>query len=484
MTTWEPVIGLEVHAELATRTKLFCACPTEFGAEPNTLVCPRCLGMPGTLPVLNKQALEFAIRAGLAFDCQIAEHIVFERKNYFYPDLSKGYQISQLSQAVATGGQVNIVTDDGNEKQIHITQIQLEEEAGKSIHGGATIREATFTLEDFNRCGIPLIEIISEPEMHSVEEAKAYLEKLKTVLLYIGVSDCKMEEGSLRCDVNISLREAGSDRLGRRAEIKNLNSFRAVVNVLEYEIQRQTELLNSGGTVARETRTWDEGRGESFSMRSKEEAHDYRFFPEPDLAPVEPGQAWIAEIKATLPELPDIKRRRYVEEYGLPLYDAELISGNREMADFFDKTLKYYKDPKAISNWLMGEVSRLNNQAETGFDKLRFSPQQLGELLAMIDNGQISTKIAKTVLEEMFASGTAPASIVEVRGLMQISDQGALETMINSLVDANPGPAEDYRNGRDKALGFFVGQIMKETKGRANPVLVTDLLKEAILGKK
>ncbi|HCT37384.1 MAG TPA: Asp-tRNA(Asn)/Glu-tRNA(Gln) amidotransferase GatCAB subunit B, partial [Firmicutes bacterium] len=339
MTTWEPVIGLEVHAELATRTKLFCACPTEFGAEPNTLVCPRCLGMPGTLPVLNKQALEFAIRAGLAFDCQIAEHIVFERKNYFYPDLSKGYQISQLSQAVATGGQVNIVTDDGNEKQIHITQIQLEEEAGKSIHGGATIREATFTLEDFNRCGIPLIEIISEPEMHSVEEAKAYLEKLKTVLLYIGVSDCKMEEGSLRCDVNISLREAGSDRLGRRAEIKNLNSFRAVVNVLEYEIQRQTELLNSGGTVARETRTWDEGRGVSFSMRSKEEAHDYRFFPEPDLAPVEPGQAWIAEIKATLPELPDIKRRRYVEEYGLPLYDAELISGNREMADFFDKTL-------------------------------------------------------------------------------------------------------------------------------------------------
>ncbi|HCX70018.1 MAG TPA: Asp-tRNA(Asn)/Glu-tRNA(Gln) amidotransferase GatCAB subunit B, partial [Firmicutes bacterium] len=258
----------------------------------------------------------------------------------------------------------------------------------------------------------------------------------------------------------------------------------AVVNVLEYEIQRQTELLNSGGTVARETRTWDEGRGVSFSMRSKEEAHDYRFFPEPDLAPVEPGQAWIAEIKATLPELPDIKRRRYVEEYGLPLYDAELISGNREMADFFDKTLQYYKDPKAISNWLMGEVSRLNNQAETGFDKLRFSPQQLGELLAMIDNGQISTKIAKTVLEEMFASGTAPASIVEVRGLMQISDQGALETMINSLVDANPGPAEDYRNGRDKALGFFVGQIMKETKGRANPVLVTDLLKEAILGKK
>ncbi|MGI5854791.1 MAG: Asp-tRNA(Asn)/Glu-tRNA(Gln) amidotransferase subunit GatB [Bacillota bacterium] len=483
MTTWEPVIGLEVHAELATNTKLFCACPTEFGAEPNTLVCPRCLGMPGTLPVLNKRALEFAIRAALAFDCQITERMIFVRKNYFYPDLPKGYQISQLGQPVGTGGRVNIVVD-GLEKQIHITRIQLEEEAGKSIHGGATIRESTFSMEDFNRCGIPLIEIISEPEMNSVDEAKAYLEKLKTVLLYIGVSDCKMEEGSLRCDVNISMREKGTNRLGPHAEIKNLNSFRAVVNVLEYEIQRQTELMNSGGVVVRETRTWDEGRGVSLSMRSKEEAHDYRFFPEPDLVPVEPGQAWIDEIKATLPELPDVKRRRYVEEYGLPLYDAELISGNRAMADFFEQTLRYYKDAKAISNWLMGEVSRLNNQAETGFEELRFSPQQLGDLLAMIDNGKISTKIAKTVLEEMFASGTAPETIVAERGLMQISDQGALEAMIKSLVEANPGPAEDFRNGREKALGFFVGQIMKETKGRANPVLVTDLLKEAILGKK
>jgi aspartyl-tRNA(Asn)/glutamyl-tRNA(Gln) amidotransferase subunit B len=473
MTTWEPVIGLEVHAELATNTKLFCACPTEFGAEPNTLVCPRCLGMPGTLPVLNKRALEFAIRAALAFDCQITERMIFVRKNYFYPDLPKGYQISQLGQPVGTGGRVNIVVD-GLEKQIHITRIQLEEEAGKSIHGGATIRESTFSMEDFNRCGIPLIEIISEPEMNSVDEAKAYLEKLKTVLLYIGVSDCKMEEGSLRCDVNISMREKGTNRLGPHAEIKNLNSFRAVVNVLEYEIQRQTELMNSGGVVVRETRTWDEGRGVSLSMRSKEEAHDYRFFPEPDLVPVEPGQAWIDEIKATLPELPDVKRRRYVEEYGLPLYDAELISGNRAMADFFEQTLRYYKDAKAISNWLMGEVSRLNNQAETGFE----------DLLAMIDNGKISTKIAKTVLEEMFASGTAPETIVAERGLMQISDQGALEAMIKSLVEANPGPAEDFRNGREKALGFFVGQIMKETKGRANPVLVTELLKEAILGKK
>lgn len=477
---WEPVIGLEVHAELSTETKVFCGCSTRFGAEPNTLTCPVCLGLPGALPVLNRRSLEYAIRAALALNCTITDHMVFERKNYFYPDLPKGYQISQLNRPVGTGGYVTIVTEKG-ERTVRLTRLQLEEEAGKSIHGGATIREAGYSLEDFNRCGIPLIEIVSEPDMTSVEEAKAYLEKLRTTLLYIGVSDCKMEEGSLRCDVNVSLRPAGSTALGWHAEIKNLNSFRAVVNVLEYEIGRQKALLEQGGEVARETRTWDEGRGVTLPMRTKEAAHDYRYFPEPDLVPIEPDPAWIEEIRRSLPELPDVKRRRYVQDYGLPAYDADLISSNQAMAAFFDEAVSLGGEPKAVSNWVMGELSRFVNQTGVKFGEFKVTPRSLTALLKMIDDGRISGKMAKTVLAEMLDTGEGPEQVAERKGLSQISDQRQLEELIARLVAENPEPAEDYRRGREKALGFFVGLIMKQTGGRANPRVVNDLLRAALL---
>lgn len=479
---WEPVIGLEVHAELSTRTKVFCGCGTHFGAEPNTLICPVCLALPGALPVLNQHALELAVRSALALECRISERMVFERKNYFYPDSPKGYQITQLARPVGVSGTVTVFVD-GCEKHIRVNRVQLEEEAGKSIHGGATIREAGFSLEDFNRCGIPLIEIVSEPDMSSVDEARAYLEKLRTILLYIEASDCKMEEGSLRCDVNISLRRPGTDELRPHAEIKNLNSFRAVVNVLEYEIARQAALIESGGEVARETRTWDEGRGVTLTMRRKEAAHDYRYFPEPDLVPLEPDLAWVEQIRSALPELPDRRRRRYVEQYGVPEYDADLISSNRDMAAFFDEAVGLYGEAKTVSNWLMGEVSRFVNTSGKPFAELGLPPARLVSLLKMVDDGKISGKIAKTVLAEMLETGATAEEVVKARGLSQISDQGELEALIVRLVAENPGPAADYRAGKEKALGFFVGQIMKQTGGRANPKMVNDLLM-ASLGTK
>ncbi|AEG59580.1 Asp-tRNA(Asn)/Glu-tRNA(Gln) amidotransferase subunit GatB [Desulforamulus ruminis] len=478
MTQYETIIGIEVHVELKTNTKIFCNSTTEFGGDPNTHVCPVCLGLPGTLPVLNKKVVEYAVRAGLALNCSIANFSKFDRKNYYYPDLTKNYQISQYDLPIAEQGYLDIEVD-GQEKRIGITRLHMEEDAGKLVHQG-NIMTTPYSLVDYNRAGVPLIEIVSEPDMRSPEEARAYAEKLRAVIQYTGVSDCRMEEGSLRCDANISVRPVGQKELGTKSEIKNMNSFRALQRALAYEVERQIGVLESGGQVVQETRTWDEARGITLSMRSKEQAHDYRYFPDPDLVPLVLDPQWIDFIRQSLPELPDQRRARYVQEFGLPVYDAGILTLTKEMSDFFEQTIQQYDNPKAVSNWMMGEMSRLLNAGGMEIVQCKIKPAQLASLLKLIDKGTISGKIAKTVFEEMFASGKDPEAVVQEKGLVQISDEGAIAAVVDEVIAANPKSVEDFRAGKEKAIGFLVGQVMRATKGKANPELVNKLLKEKL----
>jgi aspartyl-tRNA(Asn)/glutamyl-tRNA(Gln) amidotransferase subunit B len=468
---YEPVIGLEVHTQLLTRSKIFCGCSTTFGASPNTHTCPVCLGMPGSLPVLNQQVVELTMKMALATHCRIASHSQFARKNYFYPDLPKGYQISQYELPLAENGWVEIDSENGS-KRIRIHRIHMEEDAGKLIHDDLQ----PISHVDFNRTGVPLIEIVSEPDMHTPEEAAAYLRMLREVLRYLEICDGNMEEGSLRCDANISLRPAGSERLGVKAELKNMNSFRNVQRALEFEIRRQRALLEKGEAVIQETRLWDATRNVTVSMRGKEEAHDYRYFPDPDLAPILIDNEWIERVRATLPELPDAKRDRFLTQYDLSPYDAQVLTSSKPLADYFESVLERFAQPKAVANWIMSEVLRELKRDDKDIDACKVSPQRLSELLQLVEQGVISGKIAKSVFQEMYASGKDAGTIVEERGLRQVKDEGVIESIIAEVLAENPQEVVLYRGGKDKLFGFFVGQVMKKTKGKANPKLVNDIL--------
>lgn len=474
-TKYETVIGLEVHVELHTQSKIFCGCSTSFGAPPNTHTCPICLGHPGVLPVLNHQAVEFAMKAAMALNCEIAEETKFDRKNYFYPDSPKAYQISQFDKPIGQHGWIEIEVG-GEKKRIGITRLHLEEDAGKLTH----VDSGFASLVDFNRVGTPLIEIVSEPDIRSPEEARAYLEKLKAIMQYCEVSDVKMEEGSLRCDANISIRPYGQEQFGTRAELKNMNSFRGVQRGLEYEEIRQAEILEEGGQVVQETRRWDEGQGKTFSMRGKEESHDYRYFPDPDLVSVIIDKEWKEKVRSSIPELPDARKARYTSEYGLPSYDAEVITSSKKLADLFEESLEYTKDYKAISNWIMGDLLGYLNSNNLEPSDVKMTGKGLGEMIGLIEKGTISSKIAKTVFKEMLESGKDPAAIVEEKGLVQISDEGALQSIVDQVIASHPQSVEDYRNGKEKAIGFLVGQVMKETKGKANPGMVNKLIKDTL----
>ena len=476
---YETVIGLEVHTELKTKSKIFCACSTEFGGEPNTHVCPVCLGLPGTLPVANKKVVDFAIKAGLALNCEILEFNKFDRKNYYYPDLPKGYQISQFDLPICGRGYLDIELNEQT-KRIGITRIHMEDDAGKLNHEGEVIAQAESSLVDYNRTGVPLLEIVSEPDMRSPEEAVAYLEKVKAILQYTEVSDCKMQEGSLRCDANISIRPLGATKLGTRTELKNMNSFKALQKALEYEIERHIELIEDGGMVVQETRSWDESKGITVSLRSKEEAHDYRYFPDPDLVPLIIDEKWIESIRNSLPELPDERKQRLINDYDLPRYDAEVITSSKDLGDYFDQCLKHFKDAKKISNWIMGELLRLLNVNYKEVADCPVAPEELGALLQLIDKGTISGKIAKQVFEEMFTSGKTAKQIVKEKGLEQISDTGELEKIIEGIIEANPDPVADYNSGKGQAIGFLVGQVMKASKGKANPQMVNKMLRDKL----
>ena len=475
---YESVIGLEVHAQLLTHGKLFCACSTTFRADPNEQTCPVCLGLPGVLPVLNRQAVEFAIRTGLAMQGKVAAVSRFARKNYFYPDLPKGYQISQYEEPIIDGGGLAI-TVEGTTKYIRLIRIHLEEDAGKSIHG-ENLADPTKSYVDLNRTGVPLLEIVSAPDLRSAEEARVYLQKLKTILEYIDVCDGNMEEGSLRCDANVSLRPRGMSELGIRSEIKNLNSFRNVQHAIEYEIERQTDVLESGGRVVQETRLFDANKGITQPMRSKEEAHDYRYFPDPDLVPICLGQDWIARVREALPELPDARRQRLTSQHGLPAYDAEVLTASKALADYYEATVQAYNQPKIVSNWVMGEVMRALHRHHHTPQEAPVTPGHLAELLGLVEAGVLSGKIAKTVFEEMYRSGKAAPVIVAEQGLLQVSDSAALEAVIAQVLGDNPGQVAEYRAGKHKVLGFFVGQTMKATQGQANPALVNELLRQAL----
>ncbi|WP_027094525.1 Asp-tRNA(Asn)/Glu-tRNA(Gln) amidotransferase subunit GatB [Cohnella thermotolerans] len=475
LSRYETVVGLEVHVELHTKSKIFCGCSTSFGAPPNTHTCPVCLGHPGVLPVLNRQAVEYAMKAAMALNCEIAEWCKFDRKNYFYPDSPKAYQISQYDQPIGSNGWIDIEVN-GETKRIGITRLHLEEDAGKLTH----IEGGFGSLADFNRVGTPLVEIVSEPDIRSPEEAKAYLEKLRAIMLYCEVSDVKMEEGSLRCDANISLRPHGQKEFGTKTELKNMNSFRGVQRGLEYEQLRQAEVLESGGRIVQETRRWDEAQGKTFSMRSKEDAHDYRYFPDPDLVRLHIDDEWKARVRASIPELPDARRARYTQQYGLSSYDAGVLTASKKLADFFEESLKYTSDAKASANWIMGDLLGYLNANGLELEDVKITGQGLGEMIGLIEKGTISTKIAKTVFKSMIESGKSPQQIVEEQGLVQISDEGAILSIVDAVIAANPQSVEDYRGGKDKAIGFLVGQIMKETKGKANPGLVNKLLMERL----
>jgi len=480
MTTahYEAVIGLEVHVELKTRSKAFCQCATSFGAQPNTHVCPICLGMPGVLPVLNRQMVEYALMTALALKCRIADYCKFDRKNYFYPDLPKNYQISQYDMPIATGGSLVIETENGL-RTVGINRVHMEEDAGKLVHKGS-IMTTPYSLVDLNRAGTPLLEIVSEPDLRSPAEARMYVEQLRLILLYLGVSDCKMEEGSLRCDANISVRPIGQQQLGTKTEIKNLNSFRALERALDYEIMRQIEVLAKGERIIQETRTWDEERQVTMSMRSKEEAHDYRYFPDPDLPPLCIDQVWMDKVCRSLPELPEQARRRLSEEYNLSRYDALLLTSSKDILDFFDECVAQYPKPKVVANWITGDLARLLNQSKLEIGESKVTPALLVGLFKLLDEGTISGKIAKAVLEEMFTTGESPDKIVKERGMVQITDESAVQAIVREVINGNPKVVDDYKNGKDKALGFLVGQVMKASKGKANPEVVNRLLKEEL----
>ncbi|HHV54769.1 MAG TPA: Asp-tRNA(Asn)/Glu-tRNA(Gln) amidotransferase subunit GatB [Firmicutes bacterium] len=476
---WEIVIGLEIHVELLTRSKVFCSCATGFGGEPNTRVCPVCLGLPGSLPVLNAKALEYAVKTGLALNCEIASFSKFDRKNYFYPDLPKAYQISQYDLPLCRHGYLEIEAG-GVRRRIGITRVHLEEETGKSLHAGTSIVDSPFTLLDYNRAGIPLVEIVTEPDIRSPEEARVFLEELKRVVEFAGVSDVKMEEGSLRCDANISVRPRGASRLGTKTEVKNMNSFRAVQRALEYEAARQIATLRAGGRVVQETRHWDDAAGVTRGMRSKEQAQDYRYFPEPDLVPIVLSPEQIEQWRRELPELPAARRERLAREYGLPAYDAAILTASKKLADFFEEAARAFPDPKMVSNWVMGELLRLLKAENKELDQVPLQPSDLVGLLSLVRDGVISGATAKEVFEEMFHTGDPAASIVDRRGLRQISDEGALREIVRRAMAANPDAVQSYRQGKEKALGALVGAVMKETRGKANPQLVNRLLLEAL----
>jgi aspartyl-tRNA(Asn)/glutamyl-tRNA(Gln) amidotransferase subunit B len=472
---YEAVIGLEVHAQMLTDTKIFCGCSTQFGSAPNTQTCPICIGMPGVLPVLNKKALAFAIRTGLATHCTIASYSRFARKNYFYPDLPKGYQISQFEHPICEHGHIEVVVD-GTIKKIGITRIHMEEDAGKNIHEGG----GNYSFVDLNRTGVPLMEIVSEPDMRSAREAAEYMKKLRAILRYLGVCDGNMEQGSLRCDANVSVRPQGQPEYGTRAEIKNINSFKFVEKAIEYEIKRQIALLEDGGKIVQETRLWDANKGITESMRSKEEAHDYRYFPEPDLVPLTVEQAMIEEIRAKLPELPDARRERFVTAFGLPEHDADLLTSEQHLAGWFEAAVRSGGRPKAVSNWMMGELMRLLNDEALSIESCILKPEQLAGMLRLIDSGTISSKIAKTVFAEMYKTGKDAEMIVKEKGLLQISDESAIEKAVDEIIAKHPNEAERFKGGEEKLLGFFVGQVMKATKGKSNPQIVNDLLKKKL----
>jgi aspartyl-tRNA(Asn)/glutamyl-tRNA(Gln) amidotransferase subunit B len=487
---FEPVIGLEVHAQLLTRSKLFCSCSTQFGAPPNSNTCPVCLALPGALPVLNREAVEMAIKAALALDCRINAVSIFARKNYFYPDLPKGYQISQFDRPLGERGCVHVLsgdrTDGGKivnrtEKSFGITRLHMEDDAGKSIHEGIPDAESR-SYVNLNRCGVPLVEIVSEPDFHSSQEAYDYLTYLRKTLLFVGVCDGNMEEGSLRCDANVSIRPRGSAALGTKVEIKNLNSFRFLQKALDYEIGRQVRIVSEGGRITQETRLWNESEGRTFSMRSKEEAHDYRYFPDPDLLPLKLDPEWIAGIEKELPELPGIKMRRFMEEYGISIEDAVLLTGTPALAGYFEECARASKNPRAAANWIMGDLAFLLKNSGKDIDCCPIPAADLAALIRTIDSGEISGKIAKTVFEEMGRSRDNPASIISRMGLLQVSDEGSLSAIIEKIISANPKQIAEYRSGKTKVLGFFVGQVMKETKGQANPKIVNELLQKMLAG--
>lgn len=473
---YEAVIGLEVHAQLKTSSKIFCSCSTEFGAEPNQNTCPICLGMPGVLPVLNREVVNFTIKMGLATNCAISSFCRFARKNYFYPDLPKGYQISQYELPLCEKGRVDINTN-GSAKVIGITRIHMEEDAGKLIHG-ENLGEPDSSYVDFNRTGVPLMEIVSEPDMRTAEEARAYLVKLKAILEYLEICNCNMEEGSLRCDANISLRPEGEEKLGTKTELKNMNSFKNVQKAIEYEIKRQNHLLSNGEKVVQETRLWDAGKNESFSMRSKEEAHDYRYFPDPDLVPIVVNDEWIEKIKKNLPELPEEKKDRFVEQFQIPVYDAGVLTSDHSLADYYENCVKLFSQPKTVSNWIMGDILRVLKKDDKEISDCPVTPKHLTDMLKMLEDKTISGKIAKTVFEEMYQSGAVPEEIVKKKGLVQVSDEDALLKIVQDVINSNQVEVEAYRGGKTKLMGFFVGQVMKATRGKANPAIVNKLLKE------
>lgn len=464
---YETVIGLEVHAELSTETKIFCGCKNAFGGDPNTRVCPVCTGMPGTLPTLNKRVVDLAIKAGLALNCSINKLSRHDRKNYFYPDLPKAYQISQNEIPLCVNGFVSVGT-----KKVEITRIHIEEDAGKLIH------KSDVSIADYNRCGVPLIEIVTEPDMRSPEEAYSFLEILKSILEYTEVSDCKMQEGSLRCDINISVRPVGQKELNPRCEIKNVNSFSAALRAMKYEENRQIEVLNSGGMLTQQTRRWDDINGVSIVMRSKENAHDYRYFPEPDLASIKVSDEWIDKIRKTIPELPNTKRERFVNEYSLSEYEANILVSKKEFADFFEECVHLGVEPKASANWLMGDVTKILN--ETGCTSIPFTPADLSKLINLINNDTISSTAAKKVLVQMFKNPDDPEKIIKESGLFQVSDEGEITDMVNEILINNPQSVADYKSGKDRAFGFLVGQVMKLSGGRANPQIINKILKEKL----
>ena len=466
---YEVVIGLEVHAELSTKTKIFCSCPTEFGAAPNTHVCPICMAMPGTLPVLNEKVVEYAVKAGLATNCEISRNSKNDRKNYYYPDLPKSYQISQFDKPLCEHGYVEIDTPNGK-KKIRLLRIHIEEDAGKLNHddfGGGS-------LVDLNRAGVPLIEMVSEPDLRSAEEVEAYMRKLKSILEYIEVSDCKMQEGSLRADVNVSVHKPG-EPFGTRTEMKNMNSFRSIVRAIEYEVERQIDVLEDGGKIEQETLRWDDVSGKTFPMRDKEDAQDYRYFPDPDLVAIKLSEEYIENIKNTLPELPESRKERYLKEYELSEKDAKLITASKYLSDLFEKAIEVCHNPKAVCNWIISDISRILNETEMEPIAIPFDANQLGKLVVLIDKGTISSSIGKKVLVELFENPRDPEEIIKEKGWIQISDEGAIKEVVMKILEANPQSVADFKAGKDRALGFLVGQAMKETKGKANPKMLNEM---------
>ncbi|MBI5492045.1 MAG: Asp-tRNA(Asn)/Glu-tRNA(Gln) amidotransferase subunit GatB [Deltaproteobacteria bacterium] len=475
---YEAVIGLEVHAQLLTGSKLFCGCSTKFGSEPNTQVCPVCLGMPGVLPVLNRKAVEFAVKMALAVGCRINPRSVFARKNYFYPDLPKGYQISQYSEPLAEHGHLDIDVDNTT-KKIGITRVHMEEDAGKLLHGEGP-EDANYSFVDLNRTGVPLIEIVSEPDMRTSDEAQAYLKALRDILVYLEICSGNMEEGSFRCDANVSIRPIGAEKLGTKAELKNMNSFKFVKEAIDYEIQRQIDVVDGGGKVVQETRLFDSARGVTASMRSKEEAHDYRYFPEPDLLPLIVEDRLVDKLRNEMPELPRAKRERFAGEYGIPEYDAGVLTASRALADYYEATVKATGEPKVSSNWVMGEVLRLLKEGSGDVKDCPVSPQSLAGLIKAVKDGVVSGKTAKEVFEEMYRTSQPAEEIIKAKGLVQISNEDELARIIDDIIKANPDNLERYRAGKTQLLGFFVGEAMKATKGKANPQVINKLLKEKL----